>query len=81
MSCKTFSNKACNLFKTVIHLVAGFWTSLHWEKSYQVTFANRFSLLQMCLKTVCVSAGHGESSGIPPGRRCPLSCTQILHFQ
>lgn len=42
MLCKIFSNKACNIFKTIIHLVAGFLISLPRKKSHQVTFANPF---------------------------------------
>lgn len=42
MLCKIFSNKDCDLFKTIIHLVAGFWISLPRKKSYQLTFANPF---------------------------------------
>lgn len=43
------------------------------KKSYWVTFANPFlSLLQMCLKILCLSARHRESSGLPPGRPLPV---------
>lgn len=42
------------------------------KKSYSVTLTNPFlSLIQKCLKILCLSARHRKSSGMPPGQVLP----------
>lgn len=78
MLCKIFSNKACNVFRTGTLLLFCRFLCVGkrirmLEKSYWVTFANQFlSLLQMCLKILCLSARHREGSGMPPGGVLPI---------
>lgn len=51
------------------------------KKSYWVTSANPFlCLLQMCLKILCLSARHRESSGLPPGRVLPVEPYPYFSF-